>query len=156
VTDNTWKKWKRKMNEKWKKKEVYYNVFFKRESSIHRSTENETSEVTLGHLIPLLSLTYISLYIPIRGNHIFSTFFIPHTTLGQSRFICTLVIPFCHLTKTSNPSHNSYHKNWGSCKAYFPSWRVLYTTVIFFLNQVVHTSKLKAHIDSPTHQNWDT
>jgi len=47
-----------------------------------------------GHLIPLLSLTYIALYIPIGGNHIFSTFVIPHTTLGQSNFIRTLVTPF--------------------------------------------------------------
>jgi len=130
---------KKKNEWKMKKERSLLECLFQKRVSIQRSTENETSEVTLGHLIPLLSLTYILLYIPIGGNHIFSTFFIPHTILRQSKFIRTLVIPFSHLTKTSNPSYKSYHKNWGSCKAYFPLWRVLYTTVIFFLNQVVHT-----------------
>jgi len=46
------------------------------------------------------------------------------------------------------------HKNWGNCKAYFPSRRVLYTILIFFRTKLFIPSKLHAHIGNSTHQNW--
>jgi len=98
-----------------------------------------------------------------------------HTNLGQSYFqyLChpsynTRAIQFhlypCYyiffftLPRQAIP-HTSLiislvHTNWGNCKAHFPLWRVLYTTLIVFWTRLFITSKCKANIANPTHQNW--
>jgi len=127
------------MNEKWKKERNLLECIFQKRVIYTQVNWEWNIRSDIG-AFDTLAIPHIYLIIHTNwGQSYFQYFFIPHTTLGQSRFICTLVIPFCHLTKTSNPSHKSYHKNWGISKAYFSSWRVLYTIVIFFLNEVVHT-----------------
>jgi len=111
-----------------------------------------------GHLIPLLSLTYIALYIPIGGNHIFSTFVIPHTTLGQSNFIRTLVTPFFSPYQDKQSLHKFHHfpctYKLGQLQSPFPFMKSHLHYLYCLLNQVVYTSKFKANIANPTHQNW--
>jgi len=141
------------MNEKWKKERSLLECLFQKRIIYTQVNWEWNIRSDPGAFDALL-------YIPIGGNHIFSTFFIPHTTLGNPVSSVPLLSHFCHLTKTSNHSHKSHHSlihtNWDNYKAYFPSWRVVYTILIFFSTRLFIPSKLKAYIASPTHQNWDT
>jgi len=146
------KKWKMK------KRKKYTRMPFSEESDLYRSTGNEASEVTLGQS-DTLAFPHIYLIIHTKwGNPISSNFVSPHTTLGQSSFIRTLITLFLrpYQAKPSFTQISSFpfvHVNWGNCKAYFPSWKVFYTTIIFFLTRLFIPSKLKAHITSLTHRN---
>jgi len=128
------------------KRKKYIRMPFSRESHLYTGQLRMKHQKWhwVGYLIPLLSLTYIALYIPIGGNHIFRTFVIPHTTLGQSNFIRTLLLHFFfHLTKTSNPSHKSHHfpctYKLGQLQSPFPFVKSPLHYPYCLLNEVVYT-----------------
>jgi len=75
----------------------------------------------------LCHLSYNTRSIQFHPYHCYSIFVtLPRQAIPHTNLIISLV-----------------HTNWGNCKAHFPSWRVLYTTLIFFWTSCLYPPSLK-------------
>jgi len=149
-------------NEK-KRRKKYARMPFSEESHLYTyQPRMKHKKWHWGIWYPCFPHTY--LIIPIEDNHIFSTFFIPHTTLGQSSFIHTHVITFLSCQNKQSLYTNLiiplYIQNGAIAKPIFLHKESFTLPLFSFWTRLFIPSKLKAHIASPTHQlghlNWDT